>query len=185
MELARRHGFPVPAVHEADDRDLVLERIDGPTMLAELRERPERLEAHARTLADLHERLHAIAAPGSLRAPFGEGSALLHLDLHPANVLLGRDGPVVIDWPAAARGGAEADAAQTWLLVATSRAWADERARRERFLATFLAAFDRARVDRILPAVAARRERDENVFDDERAAIRRVVARYASPRAAR
>jgi tRNA A-37 threonylcarbamoyl transferase component Bud32 len=33
MEHARAHGYPVPAVHEVRADALVLERIEGPTML--------------------------------------------------------------------------------------------------------------------------------------------------------
>jgi aminoglycoside phosphotransferase (APT) family kinase protein len=39
---------------------------------------------------------------------------LVHLDLHPLNVLCTRRGPVVIDWPAAARGAPGVDVALTW-----------------------------------------------------------------------
>src|ERR1700704_6611413 len=70
MEHARGHGFPVPAVHEAGGRDLVLERVDGPTMLAALARRPWRVGRHGRTLAELHRTLHAIPAPPGLRTPF-------------------------------------------------------------------------------------------------------------------
>ena len=84
MEHARAHGFPVPRVLEVREDSLVLERVDGPTMLAELRRRPWRLGSHARTLAELHARLHAIRF---------EGEQLLHLDFHPDNVLLSARGP--------------------------------------------------------------------------------------------
>ena len=84
MEHARANGFPVPAVHEVRGDALVLELIEGPTMLAAID-----LERHPADLARLHERLHEI--------PF-EGAALLHLDLHPDNVILSPAGPVVIDW---------------------------------------------------------------------------------------
>src|ERR1700691_2517308 len=60
------------------------------------------------------------AAPDWLRAPFGYGAPLLHLDLHPINVLLSPRGPVVIDWEGAGRGPAEADLAICWVLVALS-----------------------------------------------------------------
>src|SRR5205807_5461216 len=63
MEHARRHGFPVPAVHEVHDRGLVLERVDGPTMLADLARRPWRVGRHGRMLAELHNQLHSIGAP--------------------------------------------------------------------------------------------------------------------------
>jgi tRNA A-37 threonylcarbamoyl transferase component Bud32 len=88
MEHAHANGFPVPRVLEVLDDALVIERIEGPTMLADVRRRPWRARRHARALARLHERLHEI--------PFA-GGRLLHLDLHPDNVLLSPRGPVVID----------------------------------------------------------------------------------------
>jgi Phosphotransferase enzyme family len=54
MEHARAHGFPVPEVYDAGGRDLVMARVDGPTMLADLSRRPWRVRAHGRTLADPH-----------------------------------------------------------------------------------------------------------------------------------
>jgi aminoglycoside phosphotransferase (APT) family kinase protein len=120
MEHARAHGFPVPEVYDAGGRDLVMARVDGPTMLADLSRRPWRVRAHGRTLADLHRRLHAIAAPDGLRCPLGRGEHLVHLDLHPDNVLISRDGPVVIDWSNASRGEAADDVALTWVIMATS-----------------------------------------------------------------
>ncbi len=43
MAHARAHGFPVPEVLEVRDDALVLERIDGPSMLRMLRTRPWRV----------------------------------------------------------------------------------------------------------------------------------------------
>jgi aminoglycoside phosphotransferase (APT) family kinase protein len=120
MEHARAQGFPVPAVWEAHDRDLVLERIEGQTMMADLTRRPWLVGRHGRTLAQLHRRLHAIPAPPDLRAPFGGGDRLLHFDLHPENVLLGPGGPVVIDWSNASRGDPADDVALTWVILTTS-----------------------------------------------------------------
>lgn len=120
MEQARGHGFPVPAVHEAGGRELVLERVDGPTMTADLARRPWRVGGHGRILADLHRRLHAIPAPPDMPARFGEGDDLVHFDLHPENVLMTRHGPVVIDWSNAARGAGDDDVALTWVIMATS-----------------------------------------------------------------
>jgi hypothetical protein len=50
MEYARAHGYPVPAVdHVSDDgTELVLERLDGPTMLAILSRRPWTIREHGR-----------------------------------------------------------------------------------------------------------------------------------------
>jgi Ser/Thr protein kinase RdoA (MazF antagonist) len=98
-------------VLEVPDDALVLERADGPTMLADLHRRPWRALGAARTLAQLHALLHEI--------PF-EGERLLHLDLHPDNVLLARRGPVVIDWTNARAGDAALDVALTWVIGATS-----------------------------------------------------------------
>jgi aminoglycoside phosphotransferase (APT) family kinase protein len=113
-------GFPVPVVHEASGTDLVLERLDGRDMLADLSVRPWLVRRHARTLAGLHDRLHAIAAPPSLRSRFGPGRRMLHLDLHPGNVMLTAAGPVVIDWSNVAAGAPAADAAMAWLIMAAS-----------------------------------------------------------------
>ena len=111
MELARAHGFPVPRVHEVRPDALVLERIDGPTMGQALTRRPWEVRRHVRNLADLHDRLHTI--------PF-HGGSLIHFDLHPDNVLVSPQGPVVIDWTNAHGGSAAADVAMTWLILETS-----------------------------------------------------------------
>jgi aminoglycoside phosphotransferase (APT) family kinase protein len=61
-------------------------------------------------LAELHVQLHDITAPDLLRpAPIGAGTAVLHLDLHPLNVIIGRNGPVVIDWTGASVGDPDLD----------------------------------------------------------------------------
>ncbi len=161
MEHARRAGYPVPAVHDVREDALVLERIDGPTMLEDLRRRPWRLRSHARLLAQLHRRLHAI--------PF-DGMALVHLDLHPLNVLLSPDGPVVIDWTNARGGEPALDVAMTWVIMATSGG----RAGRV-FLRPYLAGYDRADIEAALPAAAAARLADPNVSERERVAVRRLL----------
>lgn len=111
MELARSHGFPVPRVHEVRPDALVLERIAGPTMGQAMARSPWALRRHVRTLAELHERLHAI--------PF-DGGSLLHFDLHPDNVLMSPVGPVVVDWTNAHGGDPAADVAMTWIILETS-----------------------------------------------------------------
>jgi hypothetical protein len=62
MHHARGHGFPVPEVFEVQDDGLVLERVDGPTMLAALWRRPWRALREAQTLAQLHFQLHRFAS---------------------------------------------------------------------------------------------------------------------------
>src|SRR5262249_32610054 len=46
-----------------------------------------------------------------------DGDRLCHGDFHPANVLVGRNGPAVIDWTGATRGDPAADLARTRLLL--------------------------------------------------------------------
>ena len=120
MRYLRQVGFPVPAVFDADGTDLVMERLDGRDMLADLASRPWRAARHARVLARLHDQLHQIAAPEGLRQPFGSGDRVVHLDLHPGNVMLTPGGPVVIDWTNAAAGPAGADVAMADLIMASS-----------------------------------------------------------------
>ena len=113
-------GYPVPAVYDADGRDLVMERLDGRDMLADVSRRPWLARRHARTLAELHNRLHQIMAPPGWPQAVGSGDAVLHLDLHPGNVMLTSRGPVVIDWSNARSGPAGADVAMAYLIMASS-----------------------------------------------------------------
>ncbi len=103
MRYVRDHGYPAPEVVSVDGADLVLERAKGSTMRVDLARRPWMFVRHARLLADLHRRLHGIAAPEWLPA-IGPGGAVIHLDLHPENVMLHGNGALVIDW-ANARAG--------------------------------------------------------------------------------
>ncbi len=120
MRHLARAGFPVPEVYDADGPDLIMQRLGGRDMLADLGSRPWRIPQHARTLADLHNRLHAITAPPGWPEALGPGHAVLHLDLHPGNVMLTSRGPVVIDWTNARAGAAGADVAMAYLIMATS-----------------------------------------------------------------
>jgi aminoglycoside phosphotransferase (APT) family kinase protein len=120
MSYARQNGIPVPEVFEVEGPDMVLERVEGPTMLKVLSRRPAQTLGMIRVLAELHSVVHSVEAPEGLRTPFGPGRSLLHLDLHPDNVVMAKTGPVVIDWPNAASGPAEADNANTWIVLKTS-----------------------------------------------------------------
>jgi aminoglycoside phosphotransferase (APT) family kinase protein len=174
MEHARGNGYPVPRVLEVTDDALVLDRIEGPTMLAELRRRPWTLRRHAALLADLHEKLHEIDAPSGLEAA-GPGERLLHLDLHPDNVILSPAGPFVIDWTNALRGEPALDVAMTWVILATSGGPFGRL-----FLRSFLPHFDRDEILDALPEAAERRVADPNVTEREQQAVRRLASR--SPR---
>jgi len=62
-------GDPAPRVEalSADGSELIMERIDGPTMLEALTRQPWTLCRNAAVLASLHDRLHEIPGPdGSL-----------------------------------------------------------------------------------------------------------------------
>lgn len=118
MAHAAGHGYPVPAVHAAQGSDMVLERLHGPTMaqaaLAGRLSLPEGAAMLAALLRQLHElpprRRQGDIMPG--------GETIVHLDLHPENVLLTDRGPVVIDWRNAGDGPADLDTALTALILA-------------------------------------------------------------------
>jgi thiamine kinase-like enzyme len=67
---------------------------------------PERLEQHSALLADLHSRLHRVG--------------IVHRDLDPFNVILGKPEAILIDWEAPGEGDAATDLAETWILLATA-----------------------------------------------------------------
>jgi aminoglycoside phosphotransferase (APT) family kinase protein len=183
MEHARAGGYPVPAARAVNQTDIVMERLEGPTMLDDLGRRPWRIDRHADTLAALHRRLHQIDAPGWLDAPLGEGKSLLHLDLHPDNVMLTARGPFVIDWPNAARGPSAADVAHSWIVIACSTPTTGlyrrllSAAGRGLLLRAFLRRFDRAELERHLESAGAYRLANRALPESERAAIRRMSSR--------
>ena len=124
---------------------VVLERIEGKDFLTELGRAPWRVVRAARMCGDVQARMHAcrldsdalptlmsrlerqlaspLVPPELVTVAKGrldelpDGDALCHYDLHPANVMRSPKGPVVIDWPNAARGVPEADVARTLLLL--------------------------------------------------------------------
>lgn len=120
MRYLDQAGFPVPKVYDADGSDLVMERLDGRDMLIDLSRRPWLARRHARLLAAMHNRLHEIPAPPGFPQPLGPGDTVMHLDLHPGNIMLTSRGPVVIDWSNRAVGPAGADVAIGYLIMACS-----------------------------------------------------------------
>ena len=172
MRHARRHGYPVPEVFEITTDALTLERVEGPTMWEAAGDHPSMVRAHAGLLAQLHRELHEIEAPDRLSA-VGEGDRLLHLDLHPANVILSSRGPVVLDWTNARRGEPAFDVAVTWVIGSTSTGLGKLG---RSFLHQFLSHFDRNELRRVLRAAADYRSADDNVSGEERLAIRDLIA---------
>jgi aminoglycoside phosphotransferase (APT) family kinase protein len=124
---------------------LVMGRVDGPDLITSMGRRPWTLFRAARIVGSTQARLHDAVAPPELpslrehtRSKIGaaadlprglaefalaeldalpDGDRLCHGDLHPANVLLGRDRPAVIDWTNATRGDPAGDVARTRLLL--------------------------------------------------------------------
>ena len=124
MQYAAEHGYPVPQVKEvrAGGTEIVMERLDGPMMMDAIAKRPHTLIRYTRLLADLHDQLHEIRAPEWLPRLDGTGQSLLHLDLHPMNVMMTSRGPVVIDWTNAAAGDSLIDVGLTYVLLTCPRA---------------------------------------------------------------
>lgn len=127
----------------------VSQRIRGSTLWRNVVERPQEADRWASVLAELHLRLFEIDPPPSiprfvdrtlsklkraemlstterseanaLLTSLPDRSHLLHGDLHPANVIMGSNGPVVVDWFDAAVGHPAADIARTWIMMAPPR----------------------------------------------------------------
>ena len=184
MAHARAHGYPVPAVEEIseDGLDLVLERIDGSSMVSALTRRPWTLRKGGAVLAGLHHQLHEIPGPDWLpAAPGAPGDRLVHLDLHPLNVMLSAKGPVVIDWPNARRGAPSTDVALTWVLLAsgeipTGRLRGAVLGRARGWLInSFLATFDIAELKNHLRGVVEWKVQDPNMSSTEQQAMWRLV----------
>jgi tRNA A-37 threonylcarbamoyl transferase component Bud32 len=115
LRYVRSLGFPAPAVVEASGPNLLLERLHGPTLLQALAADEVTIAEGARVLVDLHDRLHALPAPEGA----AEGEVLVHLDIHPANVVLTEaNGPHLIDWATARPGRAALDVAVTAVIIA-------------------------------------------------------------------
>jgi aminoglycoside phosphotransferase (APT) family kinase protein len=182
MRHVREHGYPVPRVFDAGEGWLVMERVVGTDMLAGLRRTPRGVAAAGKLLADLHRRLGAINAPEWLTpGPGPPGHRVIHLDLHPLNVMTTPDGPLVIDWANARRGDPAIDVANTWSLLACGEVPGGRVDRavaaigRGLLLRSFLASLDRAAARRAMPALVEWRLKDRNHTDAERQRLRRLV----------
>jgi aminoglycoside phosphotransferase (APT) family kinase protein len=186
------HGYPVPRVYELSDDgyELVMERIDGPTMVDDIGHRPWTLRRSARVLANLHDRLHELDAPDFLGpALVGTGTTLVHLDLHPLNVMMGPSGPVVIDWTGARSGDPYVDVAVAWLLMAVGELPKRGRAMsaamgvsRRLLVSTFLSCFELGPVVERLRDVVGWRAKDPHMSASEVEAMWTLLARAEAGR---
>ena len=114
MQHVRSHGYPVPGVRAATRGDLVMERLSGPTMLEAFGQGLLSAQEAGLTLARLLRKLHAVPA----RLSADPAVRVLHLDLHPDNVMLTPDGPKVIDWANAEEGPPGLDWAMSAVILA-------------------------------------------------------------------
>ncbi len=184
MSYLRDKGYPVPAVDELSDDgfDLVMERIEGVSMVQAIGQAPWSIRRQAATLADLHIRLHEIEAPDFLPAsPVGAGSKIIHLDLHPLNVMVGPKGPCVIDWPNACRGDPDVDVGLAWVLMAAGQIPGNRvKARllafgRNLLVNGFLSHFDRGAVAGHLREIVEMKITDPHMSEGEIAGMWKVV----------
>jgi aminoglycoside phosphotransferase (APT) family kinase protein len=176
----------VPTVHHAAGRDIVMDLVEGPTMVEDLGARPWRVVRHARELARIQRALHRREAPNWLPVSPGvaDGDRVLHLDLHPMNVMLTDDGPVVIDWTNASRGDPSFDAAMTYVLMASFEAnGLAERIGRRLMVSVFVWSRGRWIVARSLPDAVRYRLADRNVTPGERRNLERLLDRSLNARA--
>lgn len=172
MRRAAEAGVAVPRVHAVSGSTIRMDRVHGPTMADQLVERPEAARPFGRVLADLHHALDGTGAPGS---------ALVHGDVHPGNVLMGPDGPVLIDWTNHRIGPRAVDVALTWLVLGCFEP--DDAAFRITFaslrvelLGGFLEAVDTDAAAAALPQAAGIRRADPATTPTELARIDQLLA---------
>jgi len=176
MEYVRAHGFLAPEVFSVSDDgiDMVMARIEGPTMVEAASAQPWKLRRFGQELARLHQSLHLLDAPEWLpRAPCGSGDTLLHMDFHPLNVMLSSEGPVVLDWTRASRGDPLVDVATTWVLLASGEVNHSRlealivNLGRKALLNAYLKPFSNSGVVSVLSDVVAWKSQDPNMTASE------------------
>ncbi len=135
----------IHGVETVDGRHgMILERLSGSDLFEIVARKPWRIRSIADLTARLQASMHSKAAPialppvrerhrraiSSSGAPqdfidaalksldrLPDGDRLLHGDFHPGNIMLGDQGPVIIDWTGATRGSPEADFARSVLIL--------------------------------------------------------------------
>lgn len=182
MRHVRSHGYPCPDVYDAGDGYLVMDRLVGPTMMETVGRPPFPLRRSGHLLADLHDRLHRIPAPPGITLAPLPGDRVVHRDLHPLNVMMTADGPMVVDWANASAGDPAFDVADTWVLFVCGTPPSSGIDRfivpigRRIILRAFLARVDSAAAKRAIPAAVEHRLTDINMSPDEHARMRELAA---------
>lgn len=140
-------GIPAPQMYDIVEFEgrlgIVLERVEGPSMLDCFIGQPWKLWIFANLFAELHAKIHSCKVEGlssqherlaktiregelsddtkeaalKVLAELPQGQSLCHFDFHPGNVIMTRRGPVIIDWMAATQGNPLSDVARTLLLL--------------------------------------------------------------------
>lgn len=186
MEFVHAHGFPSPRVDELSDAgtELVMERITGVNMVEALNNAPWKAKRFGRILAELHKELHELPGPEWLTlTTLRAGTQLLHMDLHPLNVMMSDRGPIVIDWGNAVRGDPRTDVAVTWTLMSAGEVpTSGVKGQlvgliRSRLVSGFIGAFDREVVAREVDAVVRWKSNDPNMSASEIASMRTFARR--------
>ncbi len=124
---------------------LIMERIEGTDLLTLIGRRPWTAFRAGRISGEIHARLHEAAAPQSLPplravlewrirsvaalpdslrqfalealAGLPDGDRICHGDLHPANIMMDGQTPVLIDWSNVTRGEPAADVARARMIL--------------------------------------------------------------------
>jgi len=123
---------------------IVMERIEGKNIMQTISFKIWKGYYYAAMMADLQAKINAVKAPyeampvremlrhwinSSDYAPqktreavlrildrLPDGETICHMDIHPMNIIISANGPVIIDWPGASKGDPMADVARTWVL---------------------------------------------------------------------
>ncbi len=195
-------GCPVPAAYDLIEIDgrtgIILERIEGASLLKLVERQPWKLFYAARLLADLHAQIHQLTAPPELPtqrqqlqgwlarardltpekrraaetslALLPDGSAVCHADFHPDNILLSTRGPIIIDWTSGTRGHPQADVARTCTLFESAKLPAESPPHMHLLLACSRRLLHRAYLRRYLAVTHTTRESITRFLPIQRAA---------------